>query len=274
MGKLQKLSLWLAFLLLSGVAVYLWALRDAPDVAKSMVEAPAKWLGTTDTSTAPASPVVPPTATDSPRLPELRDPALPTLAASDAALTDALGAMAGGRALLDVLVPTERLKRCLGSLEHLTSPKLPRTLRCVVPVPGTFTVDGLPDAPVVGAANAARYAPLIDAFLGVDPAAMVALYRRWYPLLQAVYAQWGGPNHLLHPRVLGVIDHLLAVQVPTAPVALRMEEGRYRFADPALEGASAGTKMLLRMGAAHAARVQQRLRDYRALLATGRATSG
>jgi hypothetical protein len=77
--------------------------------------------------------------------------------------------------------------------------------------------------------------------------------------------------------LLGVIDHLLAA--PEAPerieVVLTEVRGpipsvrpwvRYEFADPALESASAGHKLMVRVGAAHQRRLKAKLRELRAEL--------
>ena len=51
-----------------------------------------------------------------------------------------------------------------------------------------------------------------------------------------------------------MIDHLLATPEIEGPIRLVQPKVLYEFADPELEARSAGQKLLLRMGAANAAR--------------------
>ena len=109
---------------------------------------------------------------------------------------------------------------------------------------------------------------LVDAVAG-NPGAL--------PLLQSAYEVLGYPKARFHTRLLAVIDHLLAA--PAAPEILELTltevKGdipstrpwlRYEFADPAFEQASAGHKIMLRVGATNERRLKARLRDLRAEL--------
>ena len=62
------------------------------------------------------------------------------------------------------------------------------------------------------------------------------------------------------------IDNLIDAPEPKGPVKLTVPHVLYEYADPDLEAASAGQKVLVRMGAANEAKVKARLRAYRALL--------
>jgi hypothetical protein len=89
------------------------------------------------------------------------------------------------------------------------------------------------------------------------------LYRRLYPLLQRAYEELGYPDRYFNDRVIDVIDHLLATPEPTGPLLLEQPKVLYRFADQDLEARSAGQKLLLRMGVAHARVVKEKLRQFR-----------
>jgi hypothetical protein len=169
-----------------------------------------------------------------------------------------------------MLEPRSLLRRIVVTIDNLPNDRLSMKYRVVRPVPGEFAVSGLEPALTISEANAARYDALLQVLLTADAAHWVAGYRQWYPLLQQAYAEMADPRDLFNDRVLAVIDHLLTVQVPANALPLTHPGVLYRYADPALEAKSAGAKILLRMGAAHAAKVQARLREIRALLASGK----
>jgi hypothetical protein len=64
-----------------------------------------------------------------------------------------------------------------------------------------------------------------------------------------------------------VIDHLLAAPDAPVPLLLTQPKVRYEYADPALESASAGWKIMWRIGPSNAALVKAKLRELRAALA-------
>jgi hypothetical protein len=79
---------------------------------------------------------------------------------------------------------------------------------------------------------------------------------------------------------VAVIDHLLQAPEPQGPVQVKLTEvkgemagGRpwvsYEFVDPKLESLSAGQKMLVRMGPVNEHRLKAKLKELRALVATG-----
>ena len=120
------------------------------------------------------------------------------------------------------------------------------------------------DAVVLGAANFARYAPWIELVDSLDANAAAALYKRLYPQFQSAYENLGNPDGYFNDRVVEVIDHLLSAPEAPATISLVRPNVYYEFADPALEGQSAGRKLLLRMGPGNAARVKAKLREIRA----------
>ena len=165
-----------------------------------------------------------------------------------------------------MLEPRGLVRRLVVTIDSLPNDRLSMRYRVVRAVPGSFEVSGGETALAIAAGNAARYVPVLDALLAGDAARWVALYRRWYPLLQQAYAEMADPRQIFNDRVLAVIDHLLAVRVPGDPPALTHPGVLYAYADPQLQQQSAGARILVRMGPANAARVQDRLREIRALL--------
>ena len=92
-------------------------------------------------------------------------------------------------------------------------------------------------------------------------------YVRLYPLFQQAYVELGYPNGYFNDRLVSVIDHLLAAPEPRSPIRLTQPKVLYEFADPALEGLSAGHKILVRVGIDDEMRLKAKLREIRKALA-------
>jgi hypothetical protein len=111
------------------------------------------------------------------------------------------------------------------------------------------------------------YAPYMLIVAAVDPKELASVYGAYYPLLQEQYRALGYPAGNFNDRVIEAIDDMLAAPVPATPPALTQPKVLYEFADPDLEARSAGQKMMLRLGAADAAKVKAKLRAIRKELA-------
>jgi len=97
----------------------------------------------------------------------------------------------------------------------------------------------------------------------VDAAKLAAVYRRLYPLFQQAYRDLGFPKGYFNDRVVIAIDDLLATPELAEPLRLRQDKVRYQFADPDLDGRSAGQKIMLRIGPENARIVKAKLREFR-----------
>lgn len=129
--------------------------------------------------------------------------------------------------------------------------------------------------------NSARYDAVVGFVASVDVVKAAALYRRFYPVLQQAYEELGYPGQYFNDRLVAVIDHLLQAPESAEPVALRLVEVqgsvapqqpwlRYELADPQWQSLSAGHKILLRLGPAHAQILKAQLRALRSQIATTR----
>jgi len=209
----------------------------------------------------------------------LEEPAGPLAADQvEAALTELLGR----KAVASFLQTSDFPRRFAATVDNLGRAHAPAALWPVNPTGGRFTVQELPDGPVIGADNAARYTPLVLLAESVDTARASQLYLRMYPLLQRSYEELGYPKRYFNDRLVEVIDTLLATPEPEYPVKLRLVEVkgpiaserpwvRYEFADPALESLTAGQKILVRAGPVNARRLKAKLAQFRAQVAKGAA---
>ncbi len=233
---------------------------------------------------ATAPPMEPPAALPSPspvpapvaEAPQPEPPAAPQPLAADG-VRPALETLFGKKALAALLQPDDFVRRFVVTVDNLARPHAPAPHWPVRPTEGRFTVVERAGAAVVNPDNAARYTPFVLLAEKTDSKALVALYVRLLPLLQQAYEDAGYPKQRFHTRLLAVVDHLLAApQAPELiPVHLTEVKGdvpstrpwlRYEYADPDFEAASAGHKIMMRVGAVNERRLKAKLRELRAEL--------
>lgn len=197
--------------------------------------------------------------------PEAAPEPLPELADSDAEVTQDLADIAGTARIADYLLVDQVISRAVASIDSLTSRQVPVHINPVKPANDKFIVETDGDRMVLSEQNFARYDDYVALLRDMDTGALVAFYRRYYPLFQQAWEQNGGEGSF-NDRVLAVIDNLLAAPDPAGPVYLVKPEAVYLYEDPQLEAMTAGQKILVRMGSANAAVVKEKLAAIKAEL--------
>ena len=228
----------------------------------------------------PPSPVAPP-PTLAPPAPAIRHPlpassagGLPSLDGSDAYLDNALADLLGRKKVREFLHLEGVARRFVATVNNLATDDASASLWPVKPTEGRFETEARGNGTVIAAHNAERYAPFVRFAQEIDARRAVALYVRVYPLLQKAYEDLGFPGKYFNDRVVEVLDNLLATPTPAEPIAVKRlapdggppGSGLYVYDDAALETASAGQKILLRMGHDNAAVLTGKLREIRAQL--------
>lgn len=167
--------------------------------------------------------------------------------------------------------------RVVATVDNLARPLAPPSRWPIHTAPGRFTVVKGKDGTVIGAKNAARYAPFVALVESVDSARAVALYRQLYPLFQHAYEELGYSGKYFNDRLIAVIDLLLQTPEPAGALKVELPEFPgplkptrpwvlYRFADPALEDLASGQKILLRVGITNEKRLKAKLAEIRKLI--------
>ena len=193
--------------------------------------------------------------------------ALPALDESDADETAALERLAGTSELSSLLVRPQLITRIVASIDAMTGRSLAGFMLPAHAPKGNFVTRNVAGSTVIGADNAARYAPYMQVIERVDPQALVSWYAHAYPLFQQAYRKLGYPHSYFNDRLIVVIDNLLAAPQPAqSPALQRSSAGYYVYADPSLEALSSGQRLLLRAGPANEAKIKARLRVIRGLL--------
>lgn len=257
----RRRAFWpVAVVVLAGVAWWLWP-GPVPGPAPGPPSGPEA-----------AAPVIVEPGPDYP-LPGPLEPVtaepLPPLDDSDTVVGRAVAELIGVPAFRQLLLTDTLVRRFVATVDNLPRREAPRAKWPLREVAGAFVAGGSAEAPLLDAANFARYEPHVRAATLLDAAAAVALYQRYYPLCQQAYADLGYPDGYFNDRLVQAIDDLLAAPEIEGPIPLVRPEVGYEFADPALEARSAGQKALVRLGPANAKRIKAKLREIRALVAAG-----
>jgi Protein of unknown function (DUF3014) len=284
MDKTLRWLIPLVVVAVVAVALYLW-LRSGgegaakpPPVAPPRVEAPPPPASSPSPAQPPpvqhpieqAQPGTPPPAAEPAPLPPLGD--------SDKVVQETLLGLVGRDAVLRFFNVGDYIRRFVVTVDNLPGKRAAVRLWPVNPTPGRFVVAQAGGTTTLSTENFKRYAPFVQLVESIDTGRAVALYIRFYPLIQEAYEELGYPGKYFNDRLIEVIDHLLATPDIAGPIRLTLPklEGSikldrpwvlYEFADPALESRSAGQKILLRMGIDNAVRLKAKLRDLRAKLA-------
>jgi len=233
--------------------------------------------------TPPAPPVAPAAVSDAPArvevrpaepailypVPEVQTAQLPPLDSSDNALRDALVKHFGRPSVQQLFGLDSMVRHMVVTIDNLPRETVAARLLPTKPVQGAFLVSKASGEAVIAPANAARYLPYVELARRTDAAQLVSLYAGFYPLFQAAYVELGYPKAYFNDRLVAVIDHLLAAPTADGPVRLTQPHIVYKFADPKMESASAGHKIMMRMGSQNALVVKAKLREIRAELVRG-----
>jgi hypothetical protein len=265
---------WIALvlLLIAGGALFWWKhqrVQPAPAAPPAPVVAP------------PPPPAAPPPPPAEPAIrhpvPIAHEGALPSLDESDHYIRNALIDLVGRRAVGTFLRLEGAARRFVATANNLATDDASASLWPVATTPGHFQTEARDGALVIAAGNADRYVPFVRFAEGINAGRAAALYFRLYPLLQRAYEDLGYPGKYLNDRVVEVIDNLLATPKVAGPIRVRRVgadgggagTGLYLYEDASLESASAGQKILLRMGTDNASRLMTKLTELRAQIARG-----
>lgn len=196
---------------------------------------------------------------------------LPELNASDPVVAAEVSEVVSPTAVAQYLVPENIVRNFVVTVDNLPRKKAAVERRPLKAVAGQVVVTESADGETftLSEESYARYAPLITLLQKTDTEQLANLYTRMYPLFQQAYEDLGYPDKYFNDRMVEVIDHLLETPEVRGPIKLVRPNVFYEYADPRLEGRSAGQKTLIRMGPENAAVVKQKLREFRAAIAVG-----
>jgi hypothetical protein len=209
---------------------------------------------------------VQPVASDGPAQPPQEAlPPLPKLDESDPTVEKALFEVLGQQPALPFVLE-QFVRRLVVTVDNLPQSQLPLRYLPTKPLGGPVRTTGEDEELFLSPSNYPRYVEHVEFFEQLDTGALVGAYVRFYPLFQEAYRELGYPDAYFNDRLIEVIDHLLATPQLKGPIRLVQPSVMHKYADPRLEGLSAGQKLLVRMGPQNAGRVKAKLGDLRETL--------
>lgn len=188
---------------------------------------------------------------------------LPDLDASDKVFGDALMQLLGRKAPFALIYPSRMISRLVATIDNLPRRHAPARMWPVKRAANGFLVSSSIAGLIIDPANAARYAPYVDALQSIAVPGLVDVYVRFYPLFQQAYQELGYPKGYFNNRLIEALDDLLDAPELAAPARLIQPKVLYEFADSDLEERSAGQKIMIRIGNDNEARTKSILRMIR-----------
>jgi hypothetical protein len=200
---------------------------------------------------------------------------LPALNESDSTVLEALKELRG-ESLLALVVPQEVIRKFVLAVNGVAEGKIVAEYRPIVSPAQPFlvekfavTVDGNPvEQQRLAASNYARYETYVSTLALLDMDTVVAIYKRFYPLLEEAFKELGLKKSNFHSVLIAALDNILAAPDVQGDILLVQPKVFYHFADPALEKMPQTHKLMVRMGPENARSVKASLRQLRAKLLT------
>ena len=204
---------------------------------------------------------------------------LPGLNQSDASVLAALKAL-NINGLVEMIIPQEILRKFVRAVDILEEGKVVTEYRPITSPQGAFVADSFSvkvsggelgeqqdvEQFRVSPKNYLRYTLYAQVISALDSDASIALYKRYYPLLNRAHQELGSGKGNFHTVLIRAIDKVLAAPDASGDMILIHPKVYYEFADPALEKLPDVHKLMLRMGPDNAAAVKDSLRHIRTKL--------
>lgn len=245
--------LWLVAMVIAagGAGWFYWQGRTAEVVPVIPPPVPETTTSTVTTSTLPP-----------PR------PDLPPLAESDATIEGELRGLGSGPLWEAALGSGAIVRRIVTATVNVADGESPRDELPFLAPQGKFVARRQGERSVIDPASYARYDAVANVVASIDATAAVKLYREFWPLFDAAYAELGRPDRSWDATLRAAIARLLRVPVTDRPLELVRQVETWALADPVLEDLSVAEKHLLRMGSRNARLVQAKLRELQTALDT------
>jgi hypothetical protein len=165
------------------------------------------------------------------------------------------------------LVSDRLLRRFVAAVDAIAGGYSPREEIEFMRPERPFVVREEGDALVIAASSFHRYDTVAEIVESLDVAGAVALYRRFEPRLEEIYAEIGWASDTFDARFSEAVDHLLAAAVDQpGPIEVEQRSIVYAYADDRLEHLSDAQKQLLRMGPENVRRVAATLGELRRVM--------
>lgn len=163
------------------------------------------------------------------------------------------------------LVTDDLLHRFVEAVEAVADGYSPAEQLEFMAANGSFLVREDQGRLIIAAGTYRRYSLAVEVLSSVEAERAVAVFRELEPEIEAIRRDMAWHRGDFEDRLRLAVDHLLAVEIPSGPMAVERRTASYAFADDEYELLSGAQRQLLRMGRSNAMAVQAKLHDLRAV---------
>ncbi len=274
---------WIApvivLLLIAGAAWYLLKPAPQPVVTAPATVTPAP-ATPAPTPTEPADQLTPVPAGDDPLAVQADDagadvgaetevaaqPQLPPLDQSDEVVKAAFFGLKWQPGLASLFLNEEMIRRFVVQVDNIAQGRLIAEQALFKGLSKDFAAKTKGQGYQLDKSNYTRYQPYLDLLESVPPEQVAALYKQFYPLLQAAYLELGYPDQQFDDRLQQAISLLLSAPEITDEPELTLPSVHYAFADAEIEQLGLAHKQMLRLGQANQQRLKLLLVQYQTAL--------
>lgn len=274
---------WIApvivLLLIAGAAWYLLKPAPQPVVTAPATVTPAP-ATPAPTPTEPADQLTPVPAGDDPLAVQADDagadvgaetevaaqPQLPPLDQSDEVVNAAFFGLKWQPGLASLFLNEEMIRRFVVQVDNIAQGRLIAEQALFKGLSKDFAAKTKGQGYQLDKSNYTRYQPYLDLLESVPPEQVAALYKQFYPLLQAAYLELGYPDQQFDDRLQQAISLLLSAPEITDEPELTLPSVHYAFADAEIEQLGLAHKQMLRLGQANQQRLKLLLVQYQTAL--------
>ncbi|HEY3445823.1 MAG TPA: DUF3014 domain-containing protein [Myxococcales bacterium] len=213
-------------------------------------------------------PVAMPTPVAPVEAPKMAEPPpLPPVAQADGMVRESLGGASSSGLWAKWLQTEDLARRFASAVNNVADGESPRlSLGFLAPSAPFKVVTDKKGKSHVDPASYQRYDAVADTFASIDTAFAAKAYRTLSPIFEAAYREIGRPSTTLEPRLSAAFGRLLSTPVPEGDVEVVAPKVVWLYVDPQLEGLSAASKHLLRMGPRNQKLVQGKLAELQTAL--------
>lgn len=191
---------------------------------------------------------------------------LPALDQSDEIVRSAFFGLKWKPGLSSLFLSEEMIRRFVVQVDNIAQGRLIAEQALFKGLSKDFAAKSKGQGYQLDKSNYLRYQPYLDLLESVPPEQVAALYKQFYPLLQAAYLELGYPDQQFDERVQQAIKVLLSSSEISDEPDLTLPSVHYAFADSETEQLGLAQKQMVRLGQANQQRLKLLLVQYQAVL--------
>lgn len=192
---------------------------------------------------------------------------LPSLADSDKSVFKELTDMSWHHDFAALFINKDIIHRFVVFVDNMASGTIVREFASFKPPISRFKVLETEQEMVIDNSSFERYDVYMAIISSAQPEEMVALYKKYQPLVKQVYGEIGYPDHDFTNTLIQAIDHVLEAPVVEGRIELVSPKVMYDFKNEEWQSLTHVQKQVLRLGGENVKKLKPLLRRYRALLA-------